>query len=82
MGGAIRLLGIGSGSESGIGSTIKAMSTAVDKELLEAATLSLQAQERLTAVLHRKLKTNEDSSSKEGEKTRDSITSIARSAYT
>ena len=41
------------------------------------STLSLQAQERLTAVLHRKLKTNEDSSSKEGEKTRDSITSIA-----
>ena len=41
--------------------------TTVDKELLEAATLSLQAQERLTAVLHRKLKTNEDASSKEGE---------------
>ena len=42
------------------------MSTAVDKELLEAATLSLQAQEKLTAVLHRKLKTNEDVSSREG----------------
>ena len=41
--------------------------TTVDKELLEAATLCLQAQERLTAVLHRKLKTNEDASSKEGE---------------
>ena len=41
--------------------------TTVDKELLEAATLSQQAQERLTPVLHRKLKTNQDVSSKEGE---------------
>ena len=41
--------------------------SSVDKELLEAATFSLQAQERFAALLKRKLKDNEDSSAKEGE---------------